>query len=104
MTNDADWVEHAYDKLIAHLEEMLPTLLLDSHRRVLDEAGKMMVYQVDDVRARHRYVLETTDPANPDADEVLRRIHELDVELELCLQHGLDRLRELGHRFGAGEA
>jgi nucleotide-binding universal stress UspA family protein len=99
-----DWIDHAYDHLIEHLKLLLPNLMIDSRRRVLDEAGKGMLAQVERMQVEHRRVLETLDPMNPDADEAARRIHELDAQLLVMLDRGLDRLRELGHRYGSGDA
>ena len=106
MNETTDWIETAFDRQIERLGQALPALDMPySRRQAIDAIGQGMVMQIDSLRAHHRRMLEALDPLDPDdAETARRRLRELDHELELCLQHGLTRLRELGQRCARADA
>ena len=105
MNETTDWIETAFDQQVEHLEQTLSALDMPcSRRQAIDTIGQGMVMQIDSLRAHHRRMLEALDPLDPDDAGLVLRLSELDHELELCLQHGLARLSELGRRYGRADA
>jgi hypothetical protein len=104
MTADDAWAQLGYDRLIGRIERLLPCLMPESRRRVLNELAHTMRHQVTSWRIYHRRILESLDYREPDARLAQARIIEIDELLSGVLSRGLQRVGELHRRYGRGDA
>ena len=98
------WQDINFDSAIERIEAMLPGLMPESRRRVLDALADAMRAHVQGWRDYHQRVRESLDLTTEDDIEADRRIAELAELMSKMLADGLAQVAALRARFGAGDA